>query len=981
MYRVFAENNGVSVCIFDDRLLDQRVKLVDPVLELEDNTSGSLSFTVYPQNQGYAGDTIQTMASTIRVFRYSDEIWEGRPLSDDKDFYNGRLISCEGAYAYLNDVDQPYKEYLGADGAKLEIIDFIKGVLGEYNSKASLSRRFDIDGTYVNAIYIPKTMTDKGSVQYKADLPSSGNNINDVYLVTDTNTYYAWNYMPGVTETVIGWVDVTDNIHRNLGYTRKTGGESTKETIDALLEVFSGSHVKVVTVNGKRCLYFTVAEISEDEFVYAGSTPRPTKQKVSFGKNLLDIVKKRNGSEFFTVLLPVGAEISTSQPETIETMCTNVFQDAVERRPDHNLLQIRDAGEDVYNHPCVAPFDTTAVVSDYITGGPRRGVWVDMHSGNGYDYYLFTAASYCTDAIDNLPAQGDANVLFYHLVDVSPEYSTIRNMGAIGYMDPDATYGVTYRNARSVSQKKLSKSQGRQTIIEKFSIPETGSYNIGFAVDSDLMYAIQNGNPTSGETVPYSIPSDYFGTGDQQHSLAYPKLYKAPYKNSTYQYTGVRKVSDSDMSWVGTLADSHNIGGNPADSPYAQYGGDDHDIFYNQGGGGYIELTNRAYSGHYLDRYGPFARENYGDGEPLPSAWKGMYTGPVWGGHPGWSFLTGYFGHHVCKVMVEPGKTYYLNTRITNKPYPNVPDICPRDPETGYFVEYFNSDGSPKSLKQNQIFAYVVIARRRLRRTAGEAENWVNQLVSFKLTGTGVVTNELSMEKIQIPDSTGPEKKISWDDPNHDNIEHYELWFTCDNCYVNGCGNLTDTPRQYDGPGPDISNYPTGYTTSNPINGYRPSVYVEDATDTSGESTEGTDYRKCVTVAPLNKQQPAGYESFPREYMINKDLADKYGVIIKRVEYSEATSPQKLMQYANLLWAANTTDPAFEVTAVDLRDCGVEDVDNLRLHETIEIDTKPHGINGDEATLSQMSLNLNDLSSNTYTLGYDPNKGISSQVS
>ena len=956
MYRVFAENNGESVCIFDDRLLDQRVKLVDPVLELEDNASGSLSFTVYPQNQGYAGDTIQTMVSTIRVYRYSDEIWEGRPLSEDKDFYNGRLISCEGAYAYLNDVDQPYKEYLGVDGAKLEIIDFIKGVLEEYNARASENRRFHISGTYVNAIYIPKNMTDKGSVEHKTDLPSSGNNVNDVYLVTDTNSYYAWNYMPGVTSTVLGWVDVTDNIHRNLGYTRKTGGEKTKDTIDALLEVFTGAHVKVATVNGNRCLYFTVAEVPEDEFVYAGTTPRPTKQKVSFGKNLLDLVKKRDGSEFFTVLLPVGAEISTDQPETIETMCTNVLSDAYERDASRNYTIIYDPGYDLYNDPEVAPFDTTAVVSDLRTGGPRRTVWTNMYNGQGYDYYLFTSMTYTADS------QGDNNLLMYHFRDASPDTSIIQNANAMPYLETSTK--VTYTQFRSVQQKKLSKGAGRQTIVQKFSVPETGSYNLGYAVDTDLMTAIQNGNPDNPLVVNGSLD---WGPGDSQYSLVYPKLYKAPYPRAVYQYTGVRKIPDTDIAWHGTLIDAHNeedYAADPSNSPYAKYGGDDHDIFYNRDAGGTAEMTNGAFKFHYLDRYEPFSSTHRD--QWLTFGWQEHYRD----GAPDWSFLTGYFGHHVGKVMVEPGKTYYLNTRITNHPYPSVPDgygkTPPPEGDPAWDEAYFDEYGVPKTTISNNILAYVVVSRREMRLNQSEQPRWVYEIIAYKQVSAGVLTDELVMEKIKIPDAIPPEKKMNWDDPNVDTTPHLELWFTCDNCYVNGCSNLTDTPRAAD---------------NNPLNGYRPSVYVEDTSDTSGESTSGTDYRQCVTVAPLNPTQPVGYESFPKEYMVNKELADKYGVIVKRADYSDATSPQKLMQYATLEWAANSLEPSFEVTAVDLRDCGIEDVDNLRLHESVVIDTKPHGIEGDRAILSQMSLNLNDLSSNTYTLGHESNKGISSQVS
>ena len=122
-----------TLIVYDDVALDQRVKVVGPVLELEDNSAGSLSFTIYPSNQAYGTleesktDPLAMLVSTVRVymvppivnpdsgnpqFTYErEEIWEGRPLSVEKDFNNGKVIYCEGALCYLNDIDQPAEEY------------------------------------------------------------------------------------------------------------------------------------------------------------------------------------------------------------------------------------------------------------------------------------------------------------------------------------------------------------------------------------------------------------------------------------------------------------------------------------------------------------------------------------------------------------------------------------------------------------------------------------------------------------------------------------------------------------------------------------------------------------------------------------------------------------------------------------------------------------------------------------------------------
>lgn len=986
----YFDRDGIeqTMTVYDDAILDLRVKVDNPVLELEDNTSGSLEMTVYHTNQAYGsitdedGTPLFLMSSTIRVFSKTpiinpetgegvgyrrEEIWEGRPLSDERDFYNTKTIRCEGAYAYLNDVDQPYKEYLGNNGSKLEIIDFIKGVLTEYNKKASRNRRFYVDGTYVNNVSIPKIFTYKGSVETVDNLPASSNTINDLYRIGESNVYYAWRYTPGTTSTLLGWVDVSDSVYRNLGYSRRTGGEKTKDTIDSIIETVGG-HVKVVTINGNRCLYYTVADVPEDDFVYAGSI-KGSAQNIQFGKNLIDLVKTHDGSEFFTVLLPVGAEISTTNPETIESMCTNVFTDAVERQDTRNKLQISDAGTDVFADPMIAPFDTTAVVSATNTYGPRRAVWVDMFDGNGYDYYLFTAMTFVIAQQGGQIDPSDNNyLLMYHLRDDSARKSIIQNLSTMKYVDQGAADYVEYGNVRSVAQKKLTQVVGIQSLIQKFEIPETGCYNLGFAVDTDKMWAVQNGNPDQyrdkvGDNAnqdSHGNPIDW-GSNPEQWSLAFPKLYRSPYPRAEYQQLNVRKVPDSEITWVGTLEDAHNedgYTGDPASSPYAKYGGDDHDIFYNRDAGGTIGLTYGAYRHHYLDRYSPFNHTPVQDWGA--TGWKEHYGGPS----PDWTFLSGYFGHHVGRVMVEPGKTYYLNTRVTSRGFPKVPDVYSPDgqyPDVPQDVDYFDLNGKPNSWEHNNILSYALIARRVMRLNQNEAPRWVNELVKYKFTDTSVVTDELVMEKIEVPEAIFPERKASWDEPNLDEKYHLELWFTVDNCYVNGCSNHTDTPR----------------SDGNPTNGYRPSVYVEDSSVIGGDSSEGTDWHKCVTVAPLNPSQPVGYENFPREYLVNKELADRYGVIVKRVDYDKATTPKALMEYSDLVWSLNSNEPSLEVSAVDLRACGVENVDALRWMQHVDVVSKEHGVNM-AIVMSKMSINLSDLSSNTYTLGYEANQGISS---
>lgn len=992
----------VDLDIFSDMVMDLRLKVVDPVLELEDNTAGSLEFTVYQQNQGY-GSTPETassddpfeyltsMATTIRVYKETrdangvwvpKEIWEGRPLSEDKDFYNGRKIYCEGAYAYFNDVDQPYKEYVERDnngdpsGALLEIETFIKGILTEYNNKASTkpNRKFNVDRTYINPLNILPIYNYKGEIASKDDLPApEESELYDLYKIQGSNVYWIYNYT--------GWTDATKSVYKTLGMSRRTGGETTKAALDSVIEAVGG-HMKVVTIGNDRCLFYTAMTVPEPAFVTGDpSATELTTQRITFGENMLDLTRKKDFSDFFTVLLPVGAQIDPAVPETVESMCTDILNDA--SAFTNNPLVIYDYGSDVYVDPIVAPYDATHVNGVYMGNGPRRVFSLDLDDGNGYDFFLYTSAYYRVDAENGTPY---TTLQMMTLSDKSAQHARIENNYDAGY---DPGYGgsgqtTEFMNGRTTQTQALSKTEYSRITLDgiRISVPVTGRALLAFAVATDYAFYQSKQNPESS----YGIIWNNLNVSDfRSHSnIKYPKLYRMPYKRQEYLLSGVREVPESLIQWVGSPADRHWETDISVD-PYGKYGRDDCDIV-KEGNDGTVRITvGNDKSAHYLNRYPPFGLQTQpwpANAHAIPYNWRDAYYYDYEYNqkreNPLWLFLTGYFGHHVCRVLVEPGKTYYLNTRVTNPGYPDTSmyvSTSAQDmndiPESEYV---FYDDGNPRKRIYNDIFAYVVIARRLIRVNGttpdGTGRAWRDEVISYKLANKSQVTTELNMEKIEIPQAMFPEKEVTSFD-GIDTVEHMEIWFTCDSCYINGTGNVTDSS---DG---RISG------DSNPLNGYKPSIYIEDEDLTSADTSSGTDWHECVTIAPLNdNSQVEGYTSFPNEYYINKKLADKYGVIVKRIDYQSATTPEKLMDYVTTQIAMMEEVPAFEISAVDLRDCGLKDCESLALHQTIFIDSAPHGLDPEKETgavLSQMSINLSDMASNTYTLGYQPYRGISQQ--
>ncbi|NLW48003.1 MAG: hypothetical protein GXY86_11800, partial [Firmicutes bacterium] len=138
MYSIYAD----GICIYNDAFALDNIKVIDPKLTLEDSAAGSLSMILPPSNIGYG--TIVRMVSDISVHKDGEEIWAGRVLSEDKDFWNNRVLFCEGELAFLNDSTQPPAEYYGQT-----VRGFLETLITIHNSKVTNDKQFTIGSVTV----------------------------------------------------------------------------------------------------------------------------------------------------------------------------------------------------------------------------------------------------------------------------------------------------------------------------------------------------------------------------------------------------------------------------------------------------------------------------------------------------------------------------------------------------------------------------------------------------------------------------------------------------------------------------------------------------------------------------------------------------------------------------------------------------------------------------------------------------------------
>lgn len=131
MYSIYAD----GVCIYNDVFSLDDMKVVNPKLTLEDSAAGSLELMLPHTNKAY--DTIIRMVTEISVKKHGEEIWSGRVLSESKDFWNNRVLYCEGELAYFNDSVQPPAEYAGKS-----VREYLEQLISVHNAKVGANRQF-----------------------------------------------------------------------------------------------------------------------------------------------------------------------------------------------------------------------------------------------------------------------------------------------------------------------------------------------------------------------------------------------------------------------------------------------------------------------------------------------------------------------------------------------------------------------------------------------------------------------------------------------------------------------------------------------------------------------------------------------------------------------------------------------------------------------------------------------------------------------
>lgn len=248
MYSVFISNkNEEPELIFNDKIPSAELALISPTLNVESGQAGSFEATLPPTNVGYS--KIEQMKTEIIVKKNNKEVWRGRVLNPNTDFYNQMKIDVEGELTYLSDTYQPQHEY-----KEDTLIQVIEGILSIHNNKV---------GTYNDETHLWT--------------PNANEPIDKIFYVGAV------------------FVSEDDPTGTDVSY-RKTDYDTTLSALKKIADKYKGYFI-VRRQDGKRYLDFV------KDFTLTCN------QRIDFGINLLDYSKSFKMEDLCTVALPIGGTV------------------------------------------------------------------------------------------------------------------------------------------------------------------------------------------------------------------------------------------------------------------------------------------------------------------------------------------------------------------------------------------------------------------------------------------------------------------------------------------------------------------------------------------------------------------------------------------------------------------------------------------------------------------------------------------------
>ncbi len=355
-------------------LRSEELVLNAPTVQLEDNNAGAFDFTISPLHPEY--NNIRKMKSEIRVLHNGIEIFCGRVTEESKDFYNNKVIHCEGELNYLADSIQRPAEYhnMTVRGFLERLVNIHNAQVFESNIAITFNSKCAGESNSWDYLYLYYVQNNK---VYKVLDKVQANTVAGKTYILPTLDFYLWWHTDSSVNNYYGFsidsVEITNEplsdaveIASLPSYTVKNTSDITdvqtahnpyqnsvnlfwhytKELPDDYISTKSFKVGAVTVTDPNDSLYrytnyeTTLKCISEKLIKKLGGHIRIRKvdgvkyidyladyegqndQTIEFGSNLLDFSQTIDASDIATAIIPLGAKLEESTIEAFEERLT-----------------------------------------------------------------------------------------------------------------------------------------------------------------------------------------------------------------------------------------------------------------------------------------------------------------------------------------------------------------------------------------------------------------------------------------------------------------------------------------------------------------------------------------------------------------------------------------------------------------------------------------------------------------------------------
>jgi len=369
MYKVYFNNDLVYLAG------SKELVLLNPVVELEVNKSGSFTFDIPAVNPFC--DSINELVTIVRVNKDGEDIFIGRCIDIVIDFYGTKSVMCEGELGYLLDSIQPPGEYHNAT-----VRGFLRTLLENHNSQVALGTGANLAITFNKSCAGESASYDylylyyydtSGNCQVVLNKVRADTLAGMTYVIPTTNFYAYWrtdgsvndyygfsidsvkrtsnSCTPAVLMTVtlqsgtekIETMDISDvqTDHNPYANSQATQWHYTFSGVDKSFEVGA---VTVQDNNDSLYRYTNwenTLEDIKDKLVgrlggylrirysggvryldYIAAYTHITEQVIEFGENLLDYSQTIDATDIATAVIPLGAKQDKNDIAALEAYLT-----------------------------------------------------------------------------------------------------------------------------------------------------------------------------------------------------------------------------------------------------------------------------------------------------------------------------------------------------------------------------------------------------------------------------------------------------------------------------------------------------------------------------------------------------------------------------------------------------------------------------------------------------------------------------------